>query len=54
MLDAPVNPASGHPLIPSCQLCTTWVAKAWDNVPETLIKKAWEVGNYAKYEDLQR
>ena len=50
MLDAPVNPASGHPLIPSRQLCAIWVAKAWDIVPE----KSWEVGNCAKHEDLQR
>ena len=39
MLDTPVNPTTGHPLIPSHQLCTTWVVKAWDEVPETLIKR---------------
>ena len=39
MLDSPVKPTTGHPLIPSRQLCAIWLIKAWDQVPETLIKR---------------
>ena len=54
VLDAPVNLTMGHPIIPSHQLCAIWVVKGWEQDPEVLIKKAWEVGNYAKFEYLQR
>ena len=38
MLTAPTNPRTRHPLIPSRQLCATWVVEAWDKVSESLIK----------------
>ena len=34
IIDAPMNPTTGHPLIPSRQLCAIWLAKAWEQVPE--------------------
>ena len=54
MINAPVNPSTGHPLIPSRQLCATWVVSAWERVPEALVKKAWVVGNYVAFEKLQK
>ena len=32
MIDATVNPY-GNPIVPSRQLCATWVVQAWDMVP---------------------
>ena len=40
MINAPVNPSTGHPLILSHQLCATWVVSTWERVPEALVKKA--------------
>ena len=37
MIDAPVNPQTGHPFTPSRQLCATWAVSAWERVPETLV-----------------
>ena len=54
MLSSPVNPRTGHPMMPSRQLCATWEAEAWDKVPESLIMKSWKVGNYKNYEDIQK
>ena len=53
-ITAPTNPSIGHPLMPSRQLCATWSVKAWDNVPDSLIKISWNVGNYNKFGDLQK
>ena len=53
MINAPVHPSTGHPFVPSRQLCATWIVKAWERVPEALVKKAWVVGNYAPFEKLQ-
>ena len=53
MLNAPVNPATGHPFVPSRQLCAIWVVSAWERVPEALVRKAWTVGNYKTFEELQ-
>ena len=45
MINAPVNPFTGHPFIPSCQLCATCIVSAWERVPEALVKKPrlWEI-----------
>ena len=51
----PVNPVvTGHPFVPSRQLCVTWVVSAWERVPEALVRKAWTVGNYKTFEELQQ
>ena len=50
MLTSPVNPRTGHPMMPSHQLCATWVVEAWDKVPESSAMKAWKVGNYKNYD----
>jgi len=54
MLNIPVNPVTGHPFVPSCQRCSTWVLAAWERVPEDLVRKAWTVGNYKTFEELQQ
>ena len=54
MIDAPANPSTGHPFIPSRQLCATWVVSAWERVPEALVKKAWITANYVEFEKLQK
>ena len=54
MLNAPGNPVTGHPFAPSRQLCATWVVAAWERVPEELVRKAWTVGNYKTFEELQQ
>ena len=54
MLNAPVNPVTGHPFVPSHQLCAAWVVSAWERVPEALVRKAWTVGNYKTFEELQQ
>lgn len=46
MLTAPENPQTGNPIPPSRQLCSTWVLKAWEAVPEEIIYKAWLLGGY--------
>ena len=51
MLTAPTN-EKGHPLIPSRQLCATWVVQAWEKVPEELICKAWDLANYKTVEEI--
>ena len=51
MLTAPTN-RQGHPIIPSRQLCATWVVKAWYDLPNALIKKEWEVANYKSVDDI--
>ena len=53
MVNAPANPLTGHPFIPSRQLCATWVVSAWERVPEALVKKAWVIGNYVPFDKLQ-
>ena len=53
MLTTPINPRTGHSLRPSRQLCATWVVEVWDKVPEK-YDKSWNVGNYKKFEDLQK
>ena len=54
MLNAPANPTTGHPFVPSRQLCAIWVVSAWERVPEALVRKAWTVGNYKTFEELQQ
>ena len=54
MLNAPGNPVTGHPFTPSRQLCATWLVAAWERVPEDLVRKAWTVGNYKTFEELQQ
>ena len=54
MLNAPVNPTTGHLFFPSHQLCATWVVSAWERVPEALVRKAWTVGNYKTFNELQK
>ena len=29
-----------------------WVVKAWDDLPNSLIKKAWELANYKSLDDI--
>ena len=50
-LTAPINAKNGIPKTPSRQLLATWVVEAWDKVPETLCKKAWEVCGYKPEHD---
>ena len=54
MLNAPGDPVTGHPFMPSRQLCATWVVAAWERVPEDLVRKAWTVGNYKTFEESQQ
>ena len=54
MIDAHVNPLTGHPFVPSRQLCASWVVSAWERVPESLVRKAWVVGNYMTSEESQK
>ena len=54
MLTSPLNPIIGNHMTPRRQLCATWVAEAWDNVPGSLITKARKVGNYKKYEEIKK
>ena len=42
MLSVPSN-YRGHPISPTRQICATWVVKAWNKVPEELLRKYWEV-----------
>ena len=52
MLTAPTR--NEHPITPSRQLCATWVVKAWEQIPEALIHKAWELANYKSMEEIER
>ena len=51
-LQAPIHPTTGHPYPPTRQLLAQWVVKAWDNVPEDLVKRSWEVCGYKSVESL--
>lgn len=53
MLTAPKD-SKGHPIIPSRQLCATWVVEAWEQVPESLICKAWELAKYKSIDEIER
>ena len=37
---------------PSRQLCAQWVVDAWDKIPESLIRKAWDLCGYKKVSEL--
>ena len=52
MLTAPTR--NEHPITPSRQLCATWVVKAWEQIPEALIRKAWDLANYKSMEEIER
>ena len=49
---APFNKETGHPYPPSRQLLARWMVDAWKKVPESLIARAWEVGEYHSTENL--
>ena len=37
-LNAPTNPKTGLPLVPSRQLLAQWIVKAWAKVPKELVQ----------------
>ena len=51
MLTAPTR--NGHPITPSRQLCAKWAVHAWDAIPESLIKKSWELAQYKTMEEIE-
>ena len=51
ILNAPVT-EKGNPKPPSRQLLATWVVKAWDMIPEELVRKAWTACGYETEEQL--
>ena len=53
-LMAPMNETTGHPYPPSRQLLAQWLVQAWKRVPESLIKKAWDVAGYRSIENLEK
>ena len=42
----------GNPKPPSRQLLATWVVKAWEKIPEQLVRKAWIACGYQTEEQL--
>lgn len=52
-LNAPINDKTGHPYPPSRQLLATWVVQSWAKIPESLVRKAWEVSGYTDMNVLQ-
>ena len=51
-LNAPLNEKSGNPIPPSRQLLAQWVVMSWEKIPESLVKKAWEVCGYKSSQEL--
>jgi len=51
IMTAPVG-NTGNPQAPSRQLLSTWVVKAWDLIPEELVRKSWTACGYKSEKDL--
>ena len=51
IMTAPVG-NTGNPQAPSRQLLATWVVKAWDLIPEELVRKSWTACGYKSEKDL--
>jgi hypothetical protein len=51
VLNAPIT-EKGNPKPPSRQLLATWVVKAWEKIPEQLVRKAWTACGYQTEEQL--
>ena len=51
ILTAPIG-KTGNPQAPSRQLLATWVVKAWDLIPEELVRKSWTACGYKSEKDL--
>lgn len=51
-LTAPQHEQTGNPIPPSRQLLAQWVVMAWEKIPESLVKKAWEVCGYKSSQEL--
>ena len=51
IMTAPVG-NTGNPQAPSRQLLSTWVVKAWDLIPEELVRKSWTACDYKSEKDL--
>ena len=52
IISAPSND-KGQPISPTRQICPTWVGKAWNKVPEELVRKFWGVCGYKNIDDFQ-
>ena len=52
ILTALVN-KKGQPIAPSRQLSATWTVKAWEKIPEELIRKVWQCCGYKNVEDIE-
>ena len=52
IISAPSND-KGQPISPTRQICPTWVGKAWNKVPEELVRKFWGVWGYKNIDDFQ-
>jgi len=51
ILTAPIG-NTGNPQPPSRQQLATWVVKAWDLIPEELVRKSWTACGYKQEQDL--
>ena len=51
-LTCPLHPKTGNPIPPSRQLLAQWVVMSWNKIPESLVKKAWEVCGYKQTQEL--
>ena len=40
-LTAPLNSKTGAPIAPTRKILSTWILKAWEKVPEYLVRKSW-------------
>ena len=52
-LRVPIHPTDGRPYPPTRQLIAQWVVKAWEKVPEELVKRSWEVCGYKSIESIR-
>ena len=51
ILTAPIG-KTGNPKAPSIQLLATWIVKAWDLIPEELVRKSWTACGYKSEKNL--
>ena len=53
VLTAPINEKTGQIISPTRQLSAQWVVKAWEKIPEEMIRKVWDVCGYKKISEIQ-
>ena len=52
VLTAPIT-EKGQIKPPTRQLCAQWVVKAWEKIPEEIVRKAWDVCGYKSVREIQ-